>query len=180
MSPQIVQEWFGVAWEDIPGLGFLADAYQLAKALFILADVLLIVVFIYALIKGWKFRPRLEMARVAARARPTLRSEIFKERWERILRSTAGNSPDSLRIAVIEADSLVDDFLKQTGAEGEHMADRLSALNPEEVTTLTRLWRAHRARNDLVHTPGFYLSPEEAAQYLKDYEAFLREMGALN
>lgn len=34
----------------------------------------------------------------------------------------------------------------------------------------------HRMRNDLVHTPGFVLSLEDAKMALEGYEAFLKEL----
>jgi hypothetical protein len=169
--------------ESVPGYDLLLGIYFVVKWLFIIADIALVFLLIYALLQGIKYRPHLELHShghgKAEKPVRTLGGEIFKKRWEAILRKTAGNSADSLRIAVIEADSMVDDYLKQMGYEGEHMADRLSNLNREEVKTLDKIWAAHRTRNDLVHTPGFYLDPADAKEMLTDYESFLKELGAL-
>ena len=95
------------------------------------------------------------------------------------MRKSSSASPDSMRMAVIEADSLVNDVLKQFGMPGEHLADRLANLSPDEYKTLDAVWKAHRIRNDLVHTPGFFVGPEEALKLLKDYELFLKELEAV-
>jgi len=65
------------------------------------------------------------------------------------------------------------------GLAGEHMADRLGQIKEAEVRTLDRLWRAHRVRNDLVHSPGFSLSLFDAKRVIDDYEAFLKEVKVL-
>jgi hypothetical protein len=185
MNPSWIQALFGVpVIEQVPGYAIAITVYTAVKWIFITADVALFMGFVYALVKGWAYRPHIELhphddGHHKASAKPhTLQTDLVKQRWQSIVRRTAGDSPDSLRIAVIEADSLVNDFLKQVGYEGEHMADRLSSLDPEEVTTLPRLWHAHRVRNDLVHTPGFYLDPGEAKDMLGTYEDFLKELGA--
>jgi hypothetical protein len=59
------------------------------------------------------------------------------------------------------------------------MADRLEQLNRADLPSLDDLWRAHRIRNDLVHTVGFTLTPNETREILGVYEKFLLELGAL-
>jgi glucuronate isomerase len=80
---------------------------------------------------------------------------------------------------VLEADALVDFFLKDVGYEGDHMADRLGKIRSEEVKTLEQVWKAHRVRNDIAHTPGYRLSEHQAQETLNAFRAFLIEMGAL-
>jgi hypothetical protein len=63
---------------------------------------------------------------------------------------------------------------------GEHLADRLSNLDQDDIKSMNRVWRAHRLRNDLVHTPGFAVSPSDAQQAMDDYEAFLKEMEVID
>lgn len=167
-----------IGLEIIPGYETFRKIWDFLMILFIIADALLITAFVYALIKGWKYRPPIEIQDKVKKPR-ILRRAIFEERWRAIQKKASLASPDSLRMAVIEADSLVNDVLEQLGFEGKHMADRLANLNPEEYTTLNAILRAHRVRNDLVHTPAFFLSPEDAQKLLSDYEAFLKEVEAI-
>ena len=80
---------------------------------------------------------------------------------------------------MIEADALVDACLKQAGYQGEHMSDRLSQIDPQEIGSLQMLWRAHKLRNDIVHTPGFIISTDDARIALKSFEVFMTDLGAL-
>ena len=89
------------------------------------------------------------------------------------------NPPQSYTMAIIEADTLIDNILKRVGISGETMADRLNQLDPDEFSILGRLWRVHRVRNALVHSPGFVVSKRDAEEALKIYESFLRELEVL-
>lgn len=167
------------ALETIPGYEIFLAGWEFLRIVIVVLDVLLLTGFFYAAVKGWSYKPPIELAeRVQGKTR-TLRRAIFEERWRDILKKASAASPDSMRLAVIEADSLVNDALGQLGFEGKHMADRLMNLNPDDYKTLNALWRAHRLRNELVHTPGFFLSPEDANKLLSDYEAFLKEVDAI-
>ena len=164
--------------EDVPGFEIAHVIWVVFKVLFIIADFLLLGGFIFSFIKGWGYRPQLEPQEAAGRRTKTLLRTVYKERWEGILKKSSG-SADSLRLTVIEADSLIDDILKNMGLPGETMADRLSNLPSDSMRSVEGLWRAHRLRNDLVHTSGFPLSAEEARRALDAYQAFLTEIEAI-
>jgi hypothetical protein len=164
-----------------PDLGFdsIGSLLTLVKWLFILVDALLVLGIIYAFIRSLRYWPHFDTDTTPHRQVLSLRSVIIRERWQNILKKFNPTSQDSRHLAVIEADSLVDEVLKQLGFTGEHMADRLSRLNPQEVPTVERVWRAHRLRNDIVHAPGYVAAPESAQNALADYESFLTEIGIL-
>ena len=151
----------------------------IGRVVLILVDAMLLFGTVYAFFKGLAYRPHLDVNATPLKRVLTLRSVAFQERWRSILEKFQGASPESIRLAVIDADSLVDDALKQMGIPGDHMADRLSQFSPEEISSLNSVWRAHRYRNEIVHTPGFAVSPEDAQEALGQYEAFLKELNVL-
>jgi hypothetical protein len=172
------------------GAGDLPDdfgeTFATVRAFFIVLDAILLFGFIFALIKGWKYRPHLHpwigghgTHHGGAKGITTLRDQVVRERWLAVLKKAAAGTPDALKISIIDADKLVDDVLKQMGLAGEHMADRLEKLSAEDVRSLERLWRAHRLRNNLVHSLGFQISAHEAKQALENYEVFLKELKLL-
>ncbi len=158
---------------------FSGPVFESMRNTFIALDIFLVIMFFFAFIKSWKYRPKLHPNVRVAHKSFTLRDDVMKRRWDAVRARVEGGSADGMRLAVIEADKLADDVLKQLGLQGEHMADRLGKVSETEVRTLDRLWRAHRVRNDLVHSPGFTLSTGEAKRVIDDYEAFLKEVKVL-
>ena len=151
-----------------------------ATPVFIVLDVLLFGLFIFSLIKVWPYRPHLSIFTRHPRKKTKARGgRVLKHRWQAILKKSAMGTADANRIAVIEADTLVNSFLKAAGYEGDHLADRLSQIIPGEVKSLERLWVAHRLRNESVHTPGFVATQKETKEALDAFEAFLKELNAL-
>ncbi|MBI4086142.1 MAG: hypothetical protein HY433_02800 [Candidatus Liptonbacteria bacterium] len=156
----------------------LSYLYNIFQAIFIFIDVALFCALIFAVFRGWKFRPKLAVSKPEENI-VTLGNAAFKERWEEIAKKTESGSFEPLRIAIVDADKLADDILRRMGLGGKHIADRLEQLSQDDFTSLERLWRAHRVRNQLVHEPDFRISADEGAKTLKDYEAFLKETGTI-
>lgn len=158
----------------------ISVVFKMVRGFFIALNLLFLFGFLYALRQAWNIKPKYHVkGKPKGRSLAALRSKVFQDRWGSVLRRFSANVPDTMRLAIIEADTLVDSVLKDIGLEGEHMADRLAKLNPTTLKGLNGLWRAHRLRNDLVHTPGFALSPKDAREAIKYYEDFLREIKIL-
>ncbi len=145
---------------------------------FILADLGLIILLVYTFRASRRLRPPLERPAPADRWVTLKGSPEFAVRWDAI-RVKAESSPESATLAVIEADTLVDDVLRRLGLAGETMAERLDQLDPKEVPSLDRLWRVHRIRNAIVHRPGFSVPPSDAREMLGVYETFLKDLEVL-
>lgn len=162
---------------SLPGAKFFGGVYVIARALVIAADVMLIFGFLYAFKKAIRFRPRFDVGKSPRKQIQTLRSSYFKERWNKLLKKYAeAPTPDSMRLAVIEADAMVDDVLKDLNFPGDHLADRLSYLDAKEIKTLNNLWDAHRLRNDIVHSPSRRLTVREGMSAIEKYKAFFNEL----
>lgn len=155
--------------------------YKVLRVVFIVLEIVLLVFFFIILKKAWRFRPKFSTpeGRPKLKDSVTFAGDTYRREWAGILERAEGASPDTLRLAVIAADGLVDTILKDLEIEGEHMADRLEKLDAHQFASLDNLWRAHRARNQLVHEPSFELHEADARRYLKYYEDFIKEVGVL-
>jgi len=80
-----------------------------------------------------------------------------------------GDNSTEYAMAIIEADKLLDWFLKSRHLPGETLGERLkmACYNNNE---LKKVWSAHLLRNRIVHDHGIELSRREALRYYKDYE----------
>ena len=176
-----VQVVYGIknTFDAIP----FAYIFALFHDVVLVLDIGLVAVLIFVLTQLQQYRPVFyQNPRDALKGEkriPTLRDAGIAKRWKSIREKAEAAPPQSLTLGIIEADSFVDDILKRMGIAGEHMADRLERIDTGDLQTLDLLWTAHRARNNLVHSPGYVMSEFDARKYMKDYEAFLRELGVL-
>lgn len=135
----------------------------------LLLEIIMVLVIIAALVYIlYSFR---------ARRNKTLDHAYYKKEWAKILKGV-GTGEQGWRLAIIDADKLLDLALKQHGAKGGSMSDRL-----RDRTKLfghyNELWAAHKLRNRLVHEPGGKLTKQLTSRALKQFQTALKELGAL-
>lgn len=152
--------------------------WSVLKIIFIILDVFLIGFFIFLMFKTKPYRsqPKLYMPSKKYAPAKTLAITAFQEHWQEIVNKFNSDQPETVKMAVIEADALVDDILKQLGYEGEHMADRLAKLDTNFFPSAEKIWEAHRIRNELTHAPGIELPVEQAKRLLETYQDFFKEV----
>lgn len=84
------------------------------------------------------------------------------------------------RQAIIEADIMLDDLLKQLKVEGSTIGDRLKNVDKSTFKTLDNAWTAHKVRNEIAHKGSAYkLSNHLAYRTIKQYESVFREHGEI-
>ena len=172
-----------LSFEEAALNAFLAFWRGTVRPIAFILDAILFVFLAGILIAVWPIRyfapgpfaraPRRERGKPAGKDAETV------QRFAALKTRAAVPTTENLRLAVIEGDALVDTFLKRAGYGGEHMADRLSAIDAHEAPAVEGCWDAHRLRNTLVHTPGAAVSVGEAKNAIAAYEKFLKELGAL-
>ncbi len=96
--------------------------------------------------------------------------------WQKILARLSKNDEANLRLALIEADNLFDDLLKQMRLPGESMADRLRYIDSSQISNIDEIWRAHKLRNVLVHNHEYQVTRNEIDLSIKAYEKALKEL----
>lgn len=154
--------------------------YSLVKYLLITLNIFLVVALVYSIKKSLELKPDLTLVKRKIKPKElAVDKKVVAKNWEALMKKSEVAPPQSYVLAIIEADKFVDDILKKLGYEGEHMADRLARLNDSDVKSLPKLWRAHRVRNDLAHTPDFEINSVDAKEILEIYEKFLKELGVL-
>jgi len=96
--------------------------------------------------------------------------------WQKILLRLSKNDEANLRLALIEADNLFDDLLKQMRLPGESMADRLKYIDSSQVSNIDEIWQAHKLRNQVVHNPEYPITRNEIEFGVRAYEKALKEL----
>ena len=99
--------------------------------------------------------------------------------WKRVEERLAVGDDPHLKLAVIEADKVLDEVLKLSGFPGESMGDRLKSVNSAQLSNLNDIWHAHKLRNRIVHEPDYDITKVEADVAVKIYARALEELGLL-
>jgi hypothetical protein len=90
----------------------------------------------------------------------------------------AGDAND-LKMAVVEADNILNDALRYAGIRGVNLGDRLKSVKREQMPNLEDVWAAHKLRNEIAHGMNLILKRDTAERALEAYEVALKNLGAL-
>ena len=104
----------------------------------------------------------------------------IKMRWEEILRHLSSFREGEWKFAIVEADKLVNDVLKDAGFEGDSIGEKLKNITPEQLQSINSLWDAHKLRNLLVHDSSFKVRHTEIRFAIEKYEKALKELQVLD
>lgn len=90
--------------------------------------------------------------------------------WRKVKQRLEKDWASESKLAIIEADKLLDGMLKRMGYGGESMGDRLKQVDKETLPNLDDIWLAHKTRNDIVHDPDYQFSTRSARIAIDAYE----------
>lgn len=98
------------------------------------------------------------------------------KRWKMVLDFITSENPSDWRLAIIEADNILDDLLKEIGFPGNDTGERLKNAPPSHFKTINEAWDAHKVRNRIAHDGmSFDLSYREAKKAIESYEKVFTE-----
>ena len=100
-----------------------------------------------------------------------------KEPWLAILKKLDSENPSDWNLAIMQADSIVDNILKEMGLGGETMGERMKALDKSRLASLDDLWEAHRIRNEIAHSSEKNVTKHRAVYAVSLFEEVLKELG---
>lgn len=107
----------------------------------------------------------------------SLDQEKYRSRWLAVTQSV-GDTPESWQFAIMNADKLLDQALKERGVLGETMGERLKN-SKAYLSNIDSVWRAHKLRNRIAHEDSVKVSKRQTGEALKIFKRALTDVGAL-
>ncbi|HMB25935.1 MAG TPA: hypothetical protein VKP03_00805 [Patescibacteria group bacterium] len=104
--------------------------------------------------------------------------QFIQKRWKKIQELMSFGKQMNYKLAVIEADKLLDEALKSLHFSGKTMAERLN-LASYKYPKLKRVWWAHKVRNKVVHDVRYELKYNETKKVLGLFKSALKILKAL-
>ncbi len=99
-----------------------------------------------------------------------------EKRWQRVMTYLNSDRESDWRLAVLEADVLLDEMLTQMGYHGDSIGEKLRSVEKSDFLTVEFAGEAHGVRNRIAHEGvAFTLTEREAKRVIKMYEDVFKE-----
>lgn len=146
-------------------------------ALSLFISLLLATLIIYCVIRLLQIRHherlRFEAAQSTVAARDVPRTQL---RWNRIKEEVGSEDEQKMRLAILEADIMLNELLDTLGYKGETMADKMRQVDRANFNTIDLAWEAHRARNAIAHQgSAAAMTLRDSRRIISLYEKIFRE-----
>ena len=98
--------------------------------------------------------------------------------WVSVLKHVISENHSDWKLAIMEADNMLDAFMTELGFAGETLGDKLKSADQEKFKYLSLAWEVHIIRNRIAHEGlAFEVSQVEAKRVVAIYEQIFRNYG---
>ncbi len=164
---------------SIGGVFFFIQELELIGLLF---SIVFLIVFIYMRLKHERLihaageRRREEEEAVAGMMKSTAAANPRSARWARIMDLMGSNNPNDWRLAILDADVMLDDLLNERGFVGRDMGEKLQSGARGQFVSIDSAREAHGTRNRIAHGGVDYaLTDREARLAIDGYRRVFEE-----
>lgn len=110
----------------------------------------------------------------------TTQKNPTQKRWDAIISMFQSNDSTAWRMAIIDADAMMEDLVDSMGFQGQNFGEKLKQMQQVGVPWVQSAWDVHLLRNKLAHEGSRYpLNNREAYQVFKVYESIFQNTGYL-
>lgn len=140
------------------------------QAIFILVSLLLLGFIVFALINtSWLKRIIIWDLKEILTRKPYI-AKKYAKKWKKIKQKAVTGLESERKLAVLEADEILDESLKIMGYPGKDLDERLEKITTEILPNLEEIKEVRKIRNNIVHDPDYRLEGGDAELALEIYE----------
>lgn len=100
--------------------------------------------------------------------------------WTKTLKRLDSPLESEHKLAIIEADDILDSSLKKIGYPGQTLEERLEKITRDTIANIEETRSVHKVRNNIVHDPDYHLAPNEARKIIDVYAQSFRDLQILD
>ena len=109
-----------------------------------------------------------------------LDQQKYREAWLKIENNLDKDNLATYQFAVLSADKLLDQALKESCVSGDKMGDRLRAAEKaKKFSNIQKVWTAHKLRNQIAHEADVKINQRFLSAALATFKKALKELGAI-
>lgn len=98
------------------------------------------------------------------------------DRWQQVVQLFSSPNSSDWRIAIIEADAMLEDLINRLGYRGDSLGEKMKQITPQNFPAIQQAWEAHKIRNRIAHEGmNFNLSREDANYAFHMYQQVFRD-----
>jgi hypothetical protein len=102
------------------------------------------------------------------------------DRWQEAVHHADSDNPNDWRLAIIEADIMLEKMLESIGLPGITVGDKLKAASPISFRSIEDAWQAHKVRNEIAHKgTDFVLTKRLAKETIERYRRVFEEFSVI-
>jgi preprotein translocase subunit SecG len=160
---------------------FLNIIWSIYALLAFAVSIFMLVLYAYASSRRWAYYAQADKE---LRDAEDMYDEIYRgikksSRLDDVLKHIESENPNDWKLAIIEADIMLDDLLKQRGFAGASLGERLKSISPTQIGSLSEAWEAHKVRNRIAHDGAdFVLTKRMAEDTIARYRRVFNDLGA--
>lgn len=110
------------------------------------------------------------------RARTLARRRVLRA-WKKIKERLRTQDEAQCKLALVEADRLLNDIFVMAGLPGRNLDERLAMMDPAQVSNYQEVVAAHRIAMRAFSDTAFSLTPSEADAVILIYKRAFQELG---
>lgn len=97
-------------------------------------------------------------------------------RWNRVIEQAFSDNEQNWRLAILEADIMLNELLDLLGYKGDTMGDKMKRVEKGDFNSIDQAWDAHKVRNSIAHQGSErLLNQREVHRVIGLYENVFRE-----
>lgn len=101
---------------------------------------------------------------------------LVNKRWQKVLSYLESTSMSDWKLAIMEADIILEEMVDKIGYKGESLGEKLKIVEKSDFTTIDKAWEAHKIRNTIAHEGAdFLITQREAQRVVGLFEEVFRE-----
>jgi hypothetical protein len=112
------------------------------------------------------------------KGRTILDQDRYRSKWLSIEQQLKRDQPASYHLAVLNADKLLDQALRERGLRGQTMAERMKT-GASMFSRRNDVWTAHKLRNQIAHDTDAHVTYDAARGALSGFKQALKDVGAI-
>ena len=102
----------------------------------------------------------------------------FRRKWLTIEQQLVRDDIGSYSLAVLNADKLLDQALREYGLKGETMGERMKGAK-DIWTNANAIWSAHKLRNQIAHETDAHVDFNDTRRALASFKQALKDIKAI-